>query len=86
MKSSIAQIESVRYEPHTDHFKLRSYVGLDREGALDYDECNACITWVFVSSSCPYKDVKLKCLFSGHEYPYPLNKYDSTELNVGYWK
>ena len=86
MKSNIAQIARVRYEPHTDHFKLRSYVGLDREGALDYDECNACITWVFASSGCPYTNVKSKCLYSGKEYPYPLNKYGDTELNVGYWK
>ena len=86
MKSSIVQIASVRYEPHTDHFILHSYVGLDEEGALDYDEYKASIMWVFCSSGCPYKDIKSKCLYSGHEYPYPLNKYGDTELSVGYWK
>ena len=86
MKSTFVQIASVRYEPHTDHFRLRSYVGLDREGALDCVEFDACITWVFVSSSCPYTSVKSKCLYSGHEYPYPLNKYGSTELSGGCYK
>ena len=87
MKSNIAEIASLKYDaPYRDTFIHRSYIGLDENGILDYCQSRASATWVFLFSSCPYKYVKSKCLYSGHEYPYPLNKYDSTELSVGYWK
>lgn len=87
MKSNIVQIESLKYDaPYGDTFIHRSYIGLDEKGTLDYCQSRSSATWVFVSSSCPYTNVKSKCLYSGHEYPYPLNEYGSTELSVGYWK
>ena len=88
MKSNIAQIESVKYHPHNTgkYFRLRSYVGLEEKGQLDYDECFVTETWVFCSSKCPYIYLSTKNLYSTDEYPYPLNKYGDTKLNVGYWK
>lgn len=86
MRSNIAEIESLKYDSAYGNFIHRSYQGLDEDGVLDYSQSRASEIYVFLCSACPYKDVKSKCLYSRHEYPYPLNKYGSTELNVGYWK
>ena len=90
MKSNIVQIVSIKYKPNSNYiynFIHRSYVGLDEDGALDYDECPVSERWVFNRDNCPYyKKYTSECLYSGVEYPYPLNKYGDTELSVGYWK
>ena len=76
MRSNIAEIESLKYDaPYGDTFIHRGYIGLDDSGTLDYCQSRASATWVFVSSCCPYKSLHSKGLYSGHEYPYPLNKY-----------
>ena len=87
MKSNITEVVSLRYDaPYGDTFIHRSYQGLDKNGELDYIQSRASATWVFCSSLCPYKYSPTKCLYSGKEYPYPLNEYGDTTLNVGYWK
>ena len=87
MRSNITEIASLKYDaPYGDIFIHRSYQGLDEDGVLEYSQSCVSATWVFVNSCCPYKSLRSKVLYSGKEYPYPLNKYGGTELSVGYWK
>lgn len=87
MRSNIFEVASVRYKPpYGDTFVHRSYQRVNKNGTLNYNEMNASATWVFCSSNCPYKRIKTKCLYSGLEYPYPLNKYGDKEINLRYWK
>ena len=86
MRSSITEIESLQYVPfHCHDFICRGYQGLDENGVLDYCESYASEAWVFVNSNCPYTSLRSKCLYSEKEYPYPLNKYGGTELNLRYY-
>ena len=90
MKSNIHEVNSIQYKPSYsgNNFIHRIYIGLDRifnKVQLDCCERSTNETWVFTYSSCPYKDVG-KCLYSGLEYPYPLNKYGGTEIYLKEWK
>lgn len=86
MRSNISEIVSLRYiAPYGDTFIHRSYQGLGNSRLLNYSESRASATWVFVSSSCPYKSIRSKGLYSGREYFYILNKYGNTEIDLRYY-